>query len=321
MHKDLAIHRIVVLALPRVVAFDLTIATQVFGHDRRGRYRVELCALLPGPMPTTSGFSIGIDTGLDALSTADTVIVPGFSGRPVPGPVLAALRAAHRRGARMASICSGAFALAEAGLLNDRRATTHWRRVDELAREFPTVTVDPKVLYVDTGDVLTSAGLAAGLDLCLYMISRDHGEAAAVERSRDLVMPLHRAGGQAQFIATGPSDQDGTLTAVTAWALEHLDLPITVADLAERALQAPRTFCRNFQAQLRQSPHAWLIDQRLRLACRLLENGDVGIDEVARRSGMGTAANLRLHFRRSLATTPTAYRSTFNARRRSTIGN
>jgi transcriptional regulator GlxA family with amidase domain len=249
------------------------------------------------------------------------VIAPSFPGRPVPAAALVALRAAHHRGARTASICSGAFALAEAGLLDGRRATTHWRRVEELSRDFPAVTVDPKVLYVDTGDVLTSAGLAAGLDLCLHMIANDHGAAAAVERSRDLVMPLHRAGGQAQFIAIAPGDQDGTLTAVTEWALEHLQLPITVADLAERALQAPRTFCRNFQARLGQSPHAWLIDQRLRLACRLLEDDEVGIDEVARRSGLGTAANLRLHFRRSYATTPTAYRSSFTPGRRSAIGN
>jgi AraC family transcriptional regulator, transcriptional activator FtrA len=321
MDKDLAIHRIAVLALPPVVAFDLTIATQVFGHDRHRRYQVQLCTPVPGPTLTTSGFSIVVDSGLDALSTADTVIVPGFAERPVPETALVALRAAHDRGARMASICSGAFALAEAGLLDDRRATTHWRRVEELTRDFPAVTVDPKVLYVDTGDVLTSAGLAAGLDLCLHMIANDHGEPAAVERSRDLVMPLHRAGGQAQFIARTPSDRDGTLTAVTEWAQEHLHLPITVADLAERALQAPRTFCRNFRAQLGQSPHAWLIDQRLRRACRLLENDEVGIDEVARRSGLGTAANLRLHFRRYYATTPTAYRSTFTAGRRSAIGN
>jgi AraC family transcriptional activator FtrA len=313
MHQDPAIHRVAVLALSQVVAFDLTIATQVFGHGPPGRYRVELCAPTPGPVMTTSGFSIGVDVGLEALTVANTVIVPGFSSRPVPEPALAALRAAHARGARVASICSGAFALAEAGLLNGRRATTHWGRVHELAREFPDVTVDPKVLYVDEGDVLTSAGLAAGLDLCLHIISRDHGEAAAVERARALVMPLHRAGGQAQFIAAGPDHGEGDLSAVTDWALAHLHRPICVADLAARALQASRTFCRNFQSQMGLSPHAWLVEQRLRLACRLLEDGDLGIDEVARRSGLGSAANLRLHFRRSFATTPTAYRSTFSA--------
>lgn len=312
VRKDLAVHRVVVLALPHVVAFDLTIATQVFGHEKHGRYRVELCSPSPDQVLTTSGFSISIGAGLEALTAADTVIVPGFSVRPVPESALDSLRAANARGARIASICSGAFALAEAGLLNGRRATTHWARVDELARQYPDVIVDPKVLYVDTGDVLTSAGLAAGLDLCLHMISTDHGEAASVERARDLVMPLHRAGGQAQFVATSPDDLDGELAAVTEWALAHLHLPITVADLAGRALQAPRTFCRNFQAAVGRSPHAWLVDQRLRLACRLLEDGDIGIDEVARRSGLGGAANLRLHFRRSFATTPTAYRSTFS---------
>jgi transcriptional regulator GlxA family with amidase domain len=306
-------HRVVVLVLPRVVAFDLTIATQTFGHERHRRYQVELCAPTTGPALTTSGFTIGIDAGLEALTRADTVIVPGFSERPVPEAALQALRAAHEAGARLASICSGAFALAEAGLLNGLRATTHWNRVGELTRDFPRVTVDPKVLYVDTGNVLTSAGLVAGLDLCLHMISRDHGEAVAVERARDLVMPLHRAGGQAQFVPTGPDDGKPELAAVTEWALSRLDSPITVADLAARALQAPRTFCRNFQAAMGQSPHAWLVQQRLRVACRLLEDGDVGIDEVARRSGLGSAANLRLHFRRSFTTTPTAYRSSFSA--------
>ena len=313
MREDPAVHHVAVLALPQVVAFDLTIATQVFGQDRRGRYRVEVCAPSPGPIRTTSDFTLGGTSGLEALNRADTVIVPGFSLRPVPEPALAALRAAHHRGARVASICSGAFALAEAGLLSGRRATTHWGRADELARQFPDVTVDPKVLYVDTGDVLTSAGLAAGLDLCLHLVAVDHGEAAAVERARDLVMPLHRAGGQAQFIPAGPEAGDGDLAAVTRWALAHLHRPITVADLAARALQAPRTFARNFQAELGRSPHAWLVEQRLRVACRLLEDDGLGIDEVARRSGLGSAANLRLHFRRSLATTPTAYRSSFSA--------
>lgn len=314
VHEDLAIRqRVVVLAFAPVVAFDLTIATQVFGHERGGRYRTELCSPLPGQVMTTSGFSIGIEAGLEALATADTVIVPGFAVHPVPEPALIALRTAHARGARIASICSGAFALAQAGLLNGRRATTHWGRVEELARQYPDVTVDAKVLYVDAGTVLTSAGMAAGLDLCLYLISRDHGEAVAVERARDLVMPLHRAGGQAQFVAISPDPGAEELTAVTEWALAHLHLPITVADLAGRALQAPRTFCRNFQAVLGQSPHAWLVHQRLRAACRLLEDPEFGIDEVARRSGLGSAANLRLHFRRAFATTPTAYRSSFVA--------
>ncbi len=307
-------HRVVVLAFAPVVAFDLTIATQVFGHEKGGRYRVTLCSPVPGQVLTTSGFGIGIDAGLEALASADTVIVPGFAVHPVPESALIALRAAHARGARLASICSGAFALAQAGLLDGRKATTHWGRVEELARQYPEVTVDPKVLYVDSGDVLTSAGLAAGLDLCLYMVSRDHGEAVAVQRARDLVMPLHRAGGQAQFVTHRPNPGDGELTAVTDWALEHLHQPITVADLAGRALQAPRTFCRNFQAAFGQSPLAWLVHQRLRVACRLLEDGDTGIDEVARRSGLGSAENLRLHFRQAFATTPTAYRSSFGAR-------
>lgn len=300
-----------ILALPEVVAFDLTIPLQVFGGDGDGNYRVTVCGLTAGPLESTLGLTIQVDAGLEALAEADTVIVPGFASRRAPAHALDALRAAHGRGARVASICSGAFALAQAGLLDGRRATTHWFKADQLAAEHPAVQVDPSVLYVDEGDVLTGAGLAAGLDLCLYMVSLDHGEEAALSRSRSMVTPLHRAGGQAQFIPAATSALASDLSAVTEWALERLDAPLTVDDMARQALQASRTFARNFQAELGISPHAWLTGERLRRACALLENDDVAIEEVARRSGLGSAANLRLHFRRAFSTTPSAYRSAF----------
>jgi transcriptional regulator GlxA family with amidase domain len=342
MRKDPANpHHVVVLALPSVVAFDLTIATHIFAHATGGRYRMTLAGLRPGPVRTTSPFTINADTGLAALAEADTVLVPGFAFYRLPGvrPTenarlsgsspnsgsaranssnfqnsLKALKVAHDRGARIASICTGAFALAAAGLLDGRRATTHWMHAAELQRRFPAVTVDPSVLYVDEGTVLTSAGIAAGIDLCLHIVGRDHGEQVAIDVARRMVTPLHRAGGQAQFIPAAPTTVTGEMRAVLDWAQHHLHEPLTVADLARRALQAPRTFNRAFQAQLGMSPHAWLTERRLRVACELLENPGIPIEDIARRAGMGSATNFRLHFRRAYATTPTAYRAAFVAR-------
>lgn len=311
-------HVLVVLALADVVALDLTIATHVFGHGDVG-YRVHLVSADGCPVRTTSGFSITVDGDLSALASADTVLVPGYDRRPVPDGVLAALRDAAARGARMASICSGAFALAEAGLLDGRAATTHWAQAADLARLHPRVDVRPGVLYVDEGAVATSAGVAAGIDLCLHLVEVDHGRAAAVERARHVVAPLHRAGGQAQFVPPSVAvagSQDGappagSLAGVVAWALDHLEEPISVEDLARRALMSPRSFCRAFARATGTSPHRWLTAQRLRVACRLLEDPDVTIDRVAQRSGLGTAVNLRQHFRAAYGTTPTAYRAAF----------
>ncbi|MEU4555863.1 AraC family transcriptional regulator with amidase-like domain [Micromonospora violae] len=312
MRKSSATHRVAVLALPRVVAFDLTIATQVFGHEGHGRYATTVCALDSGPVSTTTaGLGLTVAATLDALDDADTVIVPGFRRGPAPKRALEALRLAHGRGTRIASICTGAFALAQAGLLDGRRATTHWAHADALADEHPRVLVDPNALYIDEGEVLTSAGLAAGLDLCLYLVGRDHGQDVAIHRARHLVTPLHRAGGQAQFIPVGGEGEDDELVAVTAWAISNLHRRITVADLARQGVMSSRTLHRSFQNRFRMSPRAWLIQQRLRAACTLLENGDITVDEVARRTGLGTATNLRAHFQRAFATTPTAYRRAF----------
>lgn len=303
-------HRIAVLALPDVVLFDLATPFQLL----RRHYELTLCAPQPGPIPTTGGFPLVAEHGLGALAEADTVLVPGFAPRewPPPEPVLQALRDAHARGARLASICTGAFALGAAGLLDGRRVTTHWRQSARLAAMYPAARVDPDVLYVDDGDLLTSAGVAAGIDLCLHLLRRDHGVAAANAAARDTVVAPHRSGGQAQFIERAvPAHDDGGLEATRAYALAHLDRALTVRDLARHACTSERTFARRFRQETGTTPLKWLHAQRIDHARRLLEGSDLPVEAVARRCGFGSAAILRQHFRRATATTPTAYRRTF----------
>ncbi len=277
-------------------------------------YDVELCGATAGPVPTSGGFPVVAQRGLEALEDARTVVVPAFRDHlePLPPDVLDALRAAHARGARMVSICVGAFSLAQAGLLDGRRATTHWAFCDELAREFPAVDVDPDVLFVDEGDVVTSAGVAAGIDVCLHLVRTDHGAAVANEVARTVVAAPHRDGGQAQFIprVAAPAVEAG-LAATRAWALAHLAEPLTVADLARHAHVSERTFARAFVAETGTSPLRWLTAARVDRARELLETRDWGADRIASACGLGTATNLRLHFRRLLATTPADYRRTF----------
>jgi transcriptional regulator GlxA family with amidase domain len=303
-------HRIAVFALPAVVAFDLATPFQLLGRH----YEMTLCATDPGPIQSTSGFPLVASHGLDALAEADTIVVPGFDPQewPPPRPALEALKAAHARGARIASICTGAFALGAAGLLDDRRATTHWRHAEQLAQLFPRAHVDADVLYVDDGDLLTSAGVAAGIDLCLHLLRRDHGVEAANGAARQTVVAPHRSGGQAQFIerAVPPSD-DGGMEATRAYALQHLDEPLTVAQLARHAHTSERTFNRRFRQETGTTPLRWLHAQRVDNARRLLEASDLAVETVAQRCGFGSAAILRQHFRRATATTPTAYRRTF----------
>lgn len=305
---------VAVLALPDVVLFDFAIPWQVLHrHDR-----VEPCALVSGPVPTTSGVPLVVEHGLEALAQADTIVVPGFAPAawPPPREVLDALRGAHARGARVASICTGAFALAEAGLLDGRRATTHWRYAAQLAERYPDVEVDPNVLYVDDGDVLTSAGVASGIDLCLHLLRRDHGAAAANAAARQLVVPAHRSGGQAQFIERPvPANAGGGLEATRAWALERLDHPLTVTQLARHAHCSERTFARRFRAETGTTPLRWLLEQRIDHARRLLEASDLPVEHVAQRCGFGSGAVLRQHFQRATSTTPTAYRRAFATRR------
>jgi transcriptional regulator GlxA family with amidase domain len=258
---------------------------------------------------TTAGFRITAEAGLEALRSAETVIVPGYAPHlePPSGEVLDALR---RAPGRIVSICTGAFALAAAGRLDGRRATTHWRHAAELAARRPAVRVEPDVLYVDEGDVLTSAGVASGLDLCLHILKRDHGAALARTIARRIVVPPHRDGGQAQYVEQ-PLPADGSLAATRAHALTRLHEPLTVRELAAHAHVSERTFARRFAAETGTAPLQWLLAQRVDAARAALEASDATVDEIAASCGFGTAANLRKHFRRHLATTPTAYRRAF----------
>jgi transcriptional regulator GlxA family with amidase domain len=307
-------HRVALLALPAVVPLDLGIPAQVFGAYPESPYALTLCAERPGPVATCAGFAVVAEAGLEALAEADTVIVPGYEphDRPLAGDVVAALRDSS---ARMVSICTGAFALAAAGRLDGRRATTHWRHTDELAAL--GVTVEPDVLYVDEGDVLTSAGVAAGLDLCLHILRRDQGAAFARAVARRIVVPPHREGGQAQFIRAPVPGRDGSLAATRAWALERLHAPLTVRALAAHACVSERTLARRFVAETGMTVLQWLLAQRVDAARAALEAGGTSVEEVARATGFGTAANLRKHFRRRVATTPTAYRRAFGPPRSS----
>jgi transcriptional regulator GlxA family with amidase domain len=303
-------HRVVALALEQVVAFDLSIPAQVFGHrQERERYAFSVCAERAGTVATTTGFAVEADAGLDALASADTVIVPGFFPLVDPSAaVLDALRAAADRGARVASVCIGAFALAAAGLLDGCSATTHWEHADELAARFPAVHVRPDVLYVDEGRILTSAGVAAGIDLCLHMMRNDHGAVAAEAASRRMVAALHRPGGQAQYIPKPIPAEETWLAETCAWAVGEMDRALTVDEMAAHAGYSARSFARHFVAETGMTPGRWLSAQRLLEARRLLEVSTISIEEVAHRSGLGTAANLRLHLAREVATTPTSYR-------------
>jgi transcriptional regulator GlxA family with amidase domain len=318
--------RVVALALDGVITFDLACAVQAFGRGpgREGApagFVLRTCGRRPGPVATPDGFGLRVGHGLDALAGADIVLVPGRHPHdaPVPRDVTAALRAAHASGAVVMSICVGAFVLAAAGLLDGRPVTTHWDYCDDLAAQYPLLEVRPDVLYVDDGDVLTSAGLAAGLDLCLHVVRREAGAAAATRlASWNLVAP-HREGGQAQFIAPPPRPDTAAgagagLGPTLAWAHRHLHEPLTLARLARESCMSERTFSRRFVAEVGVPPKRWLLAQRVGRARELLESTDLPVEVVADRSGFASAAALRLHLRRHAATTPTAYRTTFQAR-------
>lgn len=304
-------HHVVALALPPVVAFDLATPAQVFGRYE-SPYTFEACGPQPGLVQTTTGFSIHVARGLEALADADTVLVPGFEPGRLPEAVLVALRAAYARGARVGSICTGAFALAQAGLLDGRRATTHWGYAARLARSHPEVQVDADVLYVDEGEVVTSAGVAAGIDLCLHLVRRDLGAEAANAIARQIVVAPHRDGGQAQFVdAPVPAADNDGLARTRAWALDRLREPLTVAAMAAHAQCSARTFARRFRAETGTTPLQWLLRERVLHARRLLEATDLPVEHIADEAGFGTATSLRAHFRRALATTPVAYRRSF----------
>ena len=309
--------RVVAICLEGLVAFDLTAPAQAFGlaagAGGEPLYQFSTCSIGGEPVATTSGFSVTPGGGLGLLRRAGTIVVPGSVSvlEPPPEEVAATLRAAAQRGARVLSICTGAFALAHAGLLDGRRATTHWGFTEQLARRFPAVRVDPGTLYVDEGDILTSAGLSAGIDLSLHVIRRDHGVAVGERVARHMVAPPHRDGGQAQFFKPEAAATVGSLEPTRRWASERLGEPLDVASMARHAQVSPRTFARRFREETSTTPLQWLLAQRVLEARRLLEETDEPVEAIAWRSGFGTAASLREHFRRATATTPTAYRRSF----------
>lgn len=311
--------------LPSWDLYELSIPCTVFGKSQPDLadpwYDLRLCGTREAgaDAPATgAGLSLHTRYGLADLVGADTVIVPSVpdpcvdEGRPLDPALIAALRLAHDAGARMVSLCTGAFALAEAGILDGRRATAHWMHTAQLADRYPKVRVDDSVLYVDDGDVLTSAGLTAGLDLCLHLVRRDLGAHVANQLARRMVVPAHRPGGQAQFIDQPvPATDDRGLAPVLDWARAHLDQPLTVEDLAQRAAMSPRTLYRRLQAATGVTPLQWLLNQRLRRAQSLLESTDLPIARIGELSGLGTANNLRHHFVRQIGVSPSDYRRAF----------
>ncbi len=313
--------RVAILAYDGLALLEFAVACDVFGDidpaTGSPRYSVYICGTRPGEITTGTGLTLRVPHGLAMAARAETLVVPPCDDpRGVPDEVLRAVRRAHARGARIISLCTGAAILAEAGLLDGRRATTHWEECAAMARRFPAVTVDPDVLYVDDGDILTSAGSAASIDLCLHVVRQDLGADVATRIARELVVPPYRDGGQAQYIETPlPVVAETDLFADTmAWVRAHLDEPVTVDDLARRSAMSRRTFARRFAASTGTTPYQWLLRQRLQRAQRLLETTELSVDAVAGRSGFQTAGNLRKHFSAVLRTTPHAYRRAFRDR-------
>ncbi|MEU6660563.1 helix-turn-helix domain-containing protein [Streptomyces sp. NPDC046821] len=326
-------HRVVVLALDGLVPFELGIPQRIFGRakDAEGNplYEVVTCSVRePGLVETDADFAIQVRHGPETLATADTLLVPALYEL---GPVhdegvltdeLAAAFARLRPGTRLVSICIGGYVLAAAGFLDGRPATTHWASAEHFQRLFPKVRVDPDVLFVDDGDVLTSAGVAAGIDLCLHIVRRDHGTAVANDVARRTVVPPHRDGGQAQYIHRPvPEPQLATTMKARAWALARLHEPLQLRDLAEQESMSVRTFTRRFREEAGVSPGQWLTQQRIERARHLLESSDLSMDQVARESGFGTAQSMRQHLQAALGVTPTAYRRTFHATNATNTGN
>ncbi|MET8163014.1 helix-turn-helix domain-containing protein [Streptomyces sp. NPDC005329] len=303
--------------------FESSIPLSVFGIDRQDagvpRYRLLVCGGEEGPLRTTGGLELTAPHGLEAISRAGTVVVPAWRSitSPPPEDALDALRRAHEEGARIVGLCTGAFVLAAAGLLDGRPATTHWMYAPTLAKRYPSVHVDPRELFVDDGDVLTSAGTAAGIDLCLHIVRTDHGNEAAGALARRLVVPPRRSGGQERYLDRSLPEEIGAdpLAEVVAWALEHLHEQFDVETLAARAYMSRRTFDRRFRSLTGSAPLQWLITQRVLQAQRLLETSDYSVDEVAGRCGFRSPVALRGHFRRQLGSSPAAYRAAYRARR------
>jgi len=311
------VHTVAVLALPGVIPFDLATPVEVFGRARlpggHPAYRVRVCG--PRPSADAGAFTIQVRHGLDVLAEADTIVLPGCADvtQPVPDDVVEALRAAAARGTRIASICVGAFVFAATGLLDGLRATTHWLATAELARRYPAVEVDPDVLYVDNGRFLTSAGAAAGLDLCLHLVRRDHGSAVAADAARLSVMPLEREGGQAQFIVHDrpPAPRGSELEPVLRWLDDNAAKDLTLEEIAAHAGLSTRTLNRRFREQTGTTPLQWLLRARVRQAQYLLESTVYPVERIAAQTGFGSPTAFRDRFKRVVGTSPNAYRSAF----------
>lgn len=311
---------VAVVVLDSVGAFELGVVCEAFGTDRAAdgfpTYDFSVCSPGGVPVRATSGFQITPTADLAPLEDADLVAVPAAVESAIPPELEAALRRAADRGAYVMSLCTGAFVLGEAGLLDGRRCTTHWRHAERLAKRFPLADVHPNALYVEDGPILTSAGTAAGIDLCLNLIRREHGSAVATKLARRMVVPPQRAGGQAQYIETPvpKTPEAPTLEPLLTWLITNLERESTVDELAHRVHMAPRTFARRFRAETGTTPHDWITGQRVLFARRLLEDTDLSVDAVASKSGFGDAAVLRHHFTRRVGATPYSYRSTFRTR-------
>lgn len=314
-----ALHTVAVVAFDGISPFHLSVPCLVFGEDRSPqgapRYEVQVCAVAPGLLRTSAGFGLAVAHGLDALARAQTVIVPSWSDDLAPAPpvLLQALRDAHGRGARTVGLCLGAFVLAEARLLDGRSATTHWALAAQFARRHPLVRLQPEVLYVEDGPLLTSAGTAAGIDCCLHLLRQHHGAQAANRAARRMVVAPHRQGGQAQYIEqpVAPAERSDRLGPLLQWLGAHLHEGHTLEALAARAAMSPRTFTRRFRQATGTTVGQWLQAQRLALAQRLLEGGTASIEAVAQQAGFGSAVSLRQHFAAALGIAPSAYRRQF----------
>ena len=307
-------HRVVVLALDGVYPFELGIPSRILGAAD-GRYEILTCSVDGQPVRSNADFTIGVEHGPEILATADTVVITPVSSDRMPAELPEQVRAALalvRPEARIVSICTGAFVLAAAGLLDGRRATTHWQLADHFRRRYPHIDLDPDVLFVDDGRILTSAGAASGVDICLHLVRKDHGSELANTVARRCVVPPFRDGGQAQYIEQPVPEQGAASTAETrAWALERLDEPLTLTELAAHARMSLRTFARRFNDEVGLSPGRWLIQQRVARARHLLESSDLSVDQIAGRVGFATGASLRQHLHAAIGVSPQVYRRTF----------